>query len=180
MLPCHKMGNAASAPTKEQAAALKEQHSASAARAAAAIAGADVLLLATGAGWSADSGLAVYKDIADIPAYHKRGLTYRDLCEPHWLSDEPELAHGFWGMCFNDYRETTPHEGYSILRRWRDMLATRDANQRLRTAQGQRDGAAPVPGNFFSFTSNVDGHHLQFFRAEEVREYSNAAVARLL
>ena len=27
----------------------------------------DVLVFLTGAGWSADSGLAVYKDIADIP-----------------------------------------------------------------------------------------------------------------
>ena len=36
--------------------------------AAAAIATADVLLVTTGAGWSADSGLAVYKDVADVPA----------------------------------------------------------------------------------------------------------------
>jgi NAD-dependent SIR2 family protein deacetylase len=163
------MGNSPSTPSKEQAAELERQRTVSVERAAAAIASADVLLLATGAGWSADSGLAVYKDVANIPAYHERELTYHDLCEPHWLSDEPELFWGFWGMCFNDYRKSTPHEGYSIVRRWRDILAVRDANQRLRTFQEHCD-VSPAAGNFFSFTSNVDAHHLQFFRAEEVRE----------
>merc|ERR1719162_754864 len=42
------------------------------ARAAKAINAADVLMLCTGAGFSADSGLAVYGDIARIPAYSKR------------------------------------------------------------------------------------------------------------
>lgn len=37
-------------------------------KAAKALAEADVLLLVTGIGWSADSGLAVYNDIAKIPA----------------------------------------------------------------------------------------------------------------
>ena len=55
---------------------------------------AQVLLLATGAGWSADSGLAVYRDIADVPAYHELGLTYRDICQPRWLSHDPELFFG--------------------------------------------------------------------------------------
>eukprot|EP00804_Cyclotella_cryptica_P018641 CCRYP_011436-RB/>CCRYP_011436-RB protein AED:0.16 eAED:0.16 QI:34/-1/0/1/-1/1/1/0/508 len=41
-----------------------------------------VLLLVTGAGFSADSGLATYLDVADIDAYRKRGWRYRDLCRP--------------------------------------------------------------------------------------------------
>jgi len=40
--------------------------------AAKAILSADILLLHTGAGFSADSGLAVYKDIANVPAYRER------------------------------------------------------------------------------------------------------------
>ena len=68
-------------------------------------------MLTTGAGWSADSGLAVYKDIANVPAYHSLGLTYYDLCQPRWLKRQPAIFHGFWGACFNDYRDTPPHAG---------------------------------------------------------------------
>lgn len=89
--------------------------------AAQAIAQAEVLLLATGAGFSADSGLKVYNDIADVPAYRAAGLTYMDLCVPdHLTSGDLELFWGFWGSCFNDYRQTRPHAGYDIVRSWRD------------------------------------------------------------
>ena len=87
-------------------------------RAAAALLDADVLLIAAGAGMSADSGLAVYKDIASVPAWRKAGLTYADLCDPCWLEDDPEIFYGFWGSCLNTYMETAPHDGYGIMRRW--------------------------------------------------------------
>jgi NAD-dependent SIR2 family protein deacetylase len=90
------MGNAPSTPSEEQTRELAETLEPSILRAAAAIQQADVLLLATGAGWSADSGLAVYKDIANIQAYNERKLTYHDICEPHWLEKEPALFYGFW------------------------------------------------------------------------------------
>ena len=184
------------------------------------------LLIAAGAGLSADSGLPVYDEIANEvsakgpcklyrpvnhgltrasallpfqPAWHQRGLTYADLCHPSMLELEPEVAYvspqlpsrlaacafaspfrdctrgtgmygnafaravmsyarlysvrirhflryvvchassdllsshgmlglclscglkvgyGFWGSCFNLYRETVPHRGYSILKEW--------------------------------------------------------------
>jgi len=75
------------------------------------------VLLATGAGFSADSGLAVvqitlqshpthshiiqYKDIANVPAYQNAGLDYADICVPDWLHHHPQLFYGFWGGCFN-------------------------------------------------------------------------------
>merc|ERR1719507_1439564 len=77
---------------------------------------ADVLLLCTGAGFSADSGLAIYADIAKVDAYAARGLEYQDVCRP--LVTEPELFWGFWGQCFNDYRSTMPQEGYKIIDHW--------------------------------------------------------------
>eukprot|EP01089_Gocevia_fonbrunei_P004257 TRINITY_DN1427_c0_g1_i1.p1 TRINITY_DN1427_c0_g1~~TRINITY_DN1427_c0_g1_i1.p1 ORF type:complete len:405 (-),score=66.67 TRINITY_DN1427_c0_g1_i1:11-1225(-) len=80
----------------------------------------DFLLLHTGAGFSADSGLAVYKDIAKIEAYTQLNLDYKDLCVPKWLNEHPELFYGFWGKCFNDYRTTNPHEGYTILQKWKE------------------------------------------------------------
>lgn len=159
------MGAAPSAPSDEQMQELKATMDESVQRAAAAIAQADVLLLLTGAGWSADSGLAVYRDVADVPAYRERELTYMSICEPHWFEDDPALAYGFWGKCFNDYRDTTPHAGYGIVKRWRDAMFDGTATSQRLAARHGGDAQA-----FFSFTSNVDAHHLSTFDAGEVRE----------
>ena len=98
-------------------------------RAATIVARTDVLIVLTGAGWSADSGLAVYKDVAEVPAYKQLGKTYPDLCAPEQLlGDDAALGFGFWGACFNDYRGTEPHEGYAILRRWRDAKFGQDTH----------------------------------------------------
>ena len=109
------------APTPRERQKLRTSLAKRCSQAAVKIAEADFILIATGAGFSADSGLAVYKDIADIPAYHEQHLDYHDLCQPHWLAqgDEsnvsevggkqisgPDLFYGFWGSCFNDYRDT--------------------------------------------------------------------------
>ena len=55
-------------------------------KAAKKIHSADVLLVVTGAGFSADSGLATYIDVADIDAYRTKGWQYRDLCKPPTFS----------------------------------------------------------------------------------------------
>ena len=112
-------------PTPEQIAAAisaerRRRLIASVHRAADLIDGADVLLLHTGAGWSADSGLPIYRDVANLPAMQARGLTYRDICNPAWLDTNPQLFIGFWGHCFNQYRDSAPHEGYDAVRRWRE------------------------------------------------------------
>eukprot|EP01052_Picozoa_sp_SAG31_P001234 SAG31_NODE_41_length_31342_cov_8.029286_24_plen_519_part_00 len=161
------MGNAPSTPTKEQAEELQASLATSLDRAAAAIAQADVLLLATGAGWSADSGLAVYKDVANIQAYHERDLSYHDLCDPSWLDKDPSTFHGFWGSCFNDYRAATPHDGYKIIRRWRDRFFEKtEVAADLR----KRSAAKEAAGAFFCHTSNVDAHSYGAFETNEIRE----------
>jgi hypothetical protein len=66
--------------------------------AARAIEEADYLLVATGAGFSADSSLPVYDDIAAVPAYRRKGLTYSDLCRGSLLDDDPSAFYGFWGQ----------------------------------------------------------------------------------
>jgi hypothetical protein len=96
------MGTGPSQPSPEEAELLLADVDRSCAHAAAVIESADILLVITGAGFSADSGLAVYNDIARIEPYADRGLGYMDLCEPHWLESEPELFYGFWGACLND------------------------------------------------------------------------------
>jgi len=168
-------------PPEELAAELRARVDAACAEAAAKIAQADVFLLCTGAGFSADSGLAVYADVARVRAYVQRDFAYHDICQPKWLEDDPELFWGFWGQCFNDYRDTAPHAGYEILSRWAKRFHDTDFAQLLKK---QLDPAWPFhfksdeppynvpdrPGAFFAFTSNVDGHHLDWFAPHEVRE----------
>eukprot|EP00928_Gymnodinium_smaydae_P061833 TRINITY_DN45812_c0_g1_i1.p1 TRINITY_DN45812_c0_g1~~TRINITY_DN45812_c0_g1_i1.p1 ORF type:complete len:517 (+),score=57.33 TRINITY_DN45812_c0_g1_i1:28-1551(+) len=153
-----------------------DEHCAEAAR---AIASADVLLVCIGAGFSADSGLPTYRSTADIGAYKERGLTYRDLCNPDLLASDPHLFYGFWGTCFNEYRSTTPHGGYAILRNWRDRYFSssrfaygiREFLQVKPKGSAQPDsGSRDCAGAFFVFTSNVDGHSRQLFERHEVRE----------
>eukprot|EP01118_Nematostelium_gracile_P017547 TRINITY_DN7536_c0_g1_i1.p1 TRINITY_DN7536_c0_g1~~TRINITY_DN7536_c0_g1_i1.p1 ORF type:complete len:430 (+),score=106.53 TRINITY_DN7536_c0_g1_i1:64-1290(+) len=153
------MGNTPSL-TKEQKQEIVQSFSTRCKDAAQAILEADILLLATGAGFSADSGLAVYKDIADVPAYHKRNLTYRDICQPHWLDTEPNIFYGFWGMCFNDYRKTVPHDGYHIVKRWKnDIFFKKEGEELLRRKwQEMYPEKKEIPGPFFIYTSNVDNH----------------------
>ena len=168
------------APTAAQKTALEVSAEESLKRAAATVAQADVMLLLTGAGWSADSGLAVYRDVANVEAYRARGVDYTDLCDPELQDDDAELFMGFWGRCFNDYRDTQPHEGYATIRRWRDehfagtetarRMARHHRNgERKREDEGEGEGEEQ-PASFFSFTSNVDAHHLRIFPAAEVRE----------
>eukprot|EP00004_Rigifila_ramosa_P026110 TRINITY_DN799_c0_g1_i1.p1 TRINITY_DN799_c0_g1~~TRINITY_DN799_c0_g1_i1.p1 ORF type:complete len:351 (-),score=60.49 TRINITY_DN799_c0_g1_i1:18-1070(-) len=117
------------------------------------------LLIATGAGFSADSGLAVYRDVANFPAYRARNLGYMDLCSPHLLESDPALFLGFWGTCFNDYRTKKPHAGYDILRRWVDTRFSAPLEQRLEALSLKPGSAAPPDAQrFFIYSSNVDHH----------------------
>jgi len=103
---------------------------------------ADYLLISAGAGFSADSGLSVYKDIANVPAWRARGLSYHDLCEPSWLSRDPATFYGFWGSCFNSYMETEPHAGYAAVRRWREEVVGVGTLHALRARQSSRPASA--------------------------------------
>lgn len=109
--------------------------------AAAAIANSDYLLIATGAGFSADSGLPTYSQVADNPVYDDQGIDYSDLCRVECLQNRPSLFYGFWGSCFNAYQEATPHLGYTILKRW------------CIEKEQQKGGA-----RYYHYTSNVDGY----------------------
>jgi len=185
------MGAYVTRPLEDQAASLLAGVDSACAETARLIAQADFFLLFTGAGFSADSGLAVYADVANIPAYAERGLTYHDICQMRWLAQDPRLFWGFWGQCFNDYRETAPHEGYAMIDRWmskrfRHSSAAKAVREKLTRAaeklaerrkleEASLDAAEPYTvggyaGAFFAFTSNVDAHHFDWFRAWEVRE----------
>ncbi|KAG9395141.1 Sirtuin family [Carpediemonas membranifera] len=109
---------------------------------------ADFLLISAGAGFSADSGLPTYDEIANVEAYHRMGITYGDLCDPSWLRRDPEIFYGFWGGCYNAYLDTEPHAGYAIARMFHDYITNHRA-----------PGVLPVASHVY--TSNVDEHFIR-------------------
>uniref|UniRef100_A0A0G4H329 Deacetylase sirtuin-type domain-containing protein n=1 Tax=Chromera velia CCMP2878 TaxID=1169474 RepID=A0A0G4H329_9ALVE len=78
----------------------------------------DFLLIAAGAGFSADSGLPVYADITKDTKYAQSEVNYGDLASADAFVQDPNLCAGFWGSWHQRYKETPPHEGYRILERW--------------------------------------------------------------
>lgn len=113
-------------------------------KAASAIQDAHALLFTAGAGFGVDSGLPDFRGDTGFwkayPPFAKRRLSFIDLANPRWFFQDPATAWGFYGHRLNLYRQTIPHEGFSILWAW-----------------GQKK-----PGGYFVYTSNVDG---QFQRA---------------
>jgi NAD-dependent SIR2 family protein deacetylase len=105
--------------------------------AADAIRGADALLIGAGAGMGVDSGLPDFRGNEGFwEAYpFFRGLSYVDVSDARTLDTDPDRAWGFHGHCLQLYRNTVPHQGFEILRRW-----------------GER-----APNGYFVFTSNIDG-----------------------
>lgn len=101
------------APSPEQKEQLIANKAQAILDAALAIKEADIFLLSVGAGFSADSGLAVYDDVAKFPAYERARVSYPMLCSPSMLVRRPELFYGFMGKCFNDYRKTLSHQKLS-------------------------------------------------------------------
>src|SRR6516225_4226424 len=113
-------------------------------QAARAVASAETMLLAAGAGLGVDSGLPDFRGDQGFwrayPPYQKLGLRFTSLANPQWFTRDPALAWGFYGHRLNLYRATRPHAGFGILLSW----------------------ACRVKHGAFIFTSNVDG---QFQRA---------------
>eukprot|EP01126_Amoeba_proteus_P033092 TRINITY_DN3238_c0_g2_i2.p1 TRINITY_DN3238_c0_g2~~TRINITY_DN3238_c0_g2_i2.p1 ORF type:complete len:283 (-),score=59.32 TRINITY_DN3238_c0_g2_i2:77-925(-) len=85
------------------------------------------------------------------------------------LETEPELFYGFWGGSFNVYRSTTPHEGYSIIQKWKKNYFSEpkfpfsqvpDLEDLLseKSTTFTREDVTGMLGPFYSITSNVDAH----------------------
>ena len=112
--------------------------------AARAVAGAGALLVTAGAGMGVDSGLPDFRGNEGFwkayPPFAKLGLSFIDLAQPSWFTDDPHLAWGFYGHRLALYRRTEPHPGFATLRAW----------------------AARCERGAMTFTSNIDG---QFQRA---------------
>src|SRR5689334_6849565 len=90
------------------------------ARAAALIRDADALLIGAGAGIGVDSGLPDFRGDHGFwrayPPLAKLGIRFVEIANPRSFARHPELAWGFYGHRLALYRDTVPHEGFTILR----------------------------------------------------------------
>ena len=114
---------------------------------------AEGILIGAGAGMGVDSGLPDFRGPEGFwkayPPIAKLGLRFEQMANPHWFTKDPELAWGFYGHRLNLYRNTTPHEGFGILKRWVNDQSI----------------------HAFVYTSNVDGHFQRAgFEPEEIIE----------
>jgi NAD-dependent SIR2 family protein deacetylase len=98
------------------------------------------LLICAGAGIGVDSGLPDFRGNHGFwkayPALEQEGLTFMDVANPQGFEKNANRAWGFYGHRYQLYNQTTPHEGFQILKRWCSLKSTPS----------------------FVFTSNVDGH----------------------
>ncbi|MDD5285353.1 MAG: NAD-dependent deacetylase [Desulfuromonadaceae bacterium] len=108
-------------------------------RVAKAIQEAETFIITAGAGMGVDSGLPDFRGDHGFwnayPMYARLGLSFVDCANPEHFERDPAFGWGFYGHRTNLYRETTPHEGFNIIRRWIE-----------------RNNA-----DYFVVTSNVDG-----------------------
>ena len=108
-------------------------------RAATIIKEAEVFIITSGAGMGVDSGLPDFRGDHGFwnayPAYASLGLSFAECANPLHFKDDPSFGWGFYGHRTNLYRDTVPHEGFHIIRKWIE-----------------RNSA-----DYFVVTSNVDG-----------------------
>ncbi|MBF0444278.1 MAG: NAD-dependent deacetylase [Magnetococcales bacterium] len=122
-------------------------------KAARAIAGADSLLITSGAGMGVDSGLPDFRGKAgfwrEYPAIANMGIAFEEMANPQWFDTDPYLAWAFYGHRLNLYRNTVPHLGFQQL----------------------LDIASNRPYGYHVMTSNVDGQfQLAGFNAKQIME----------
>lgn len=117
--------------------------------AASIIRDAEVFVITAGAGMGVDSGLPDFRGDRGFwrayPAYSRLGLSFVDCADPCHFADDPSFAWGFYGHRTNLYRDSVPHDGFHIIRKWIE-----------------RNNA-----DYFVVTSNVDGQFQKEGYAEE-------------
>lgn len=122
-------------------------------QAAEIVASADALIICAGAGMGVDSGLPDFRGNEGFwkayPALAKAQLNFTEVASPRTFLQDPALAWGFYGHRLALYRQTVPHPGFAILRKWSERMQL-----------GAR-----------IFTSNVDGQFQKAgFSEDQVHE----------
>jgi NAD-dependent SIR2 family protein deacetylase len=96
-------------------------------RAAAIIGQADALIIAAGAGIVVDSGLPDFRGNEGFwrayPALREAQLQFHSIASPQAFRATPSRAWGFYGHRLSLYRDTVPHPGFAVLKRWGEQMA---------------------------------------------------------
>ncbi len=130
-------------------------------RAAAVIREAEVFVITAGAGMGVDSGLPDFRGDHGFwqayPAYAQLGLSFAECATPQHFIKDPHFAWGFYGHRTNLYRNTIPHDGFNIIKKW---IEHNNAE-------------------YFVVTSNVDGQFQQAGYDEERMYEVHGSIHRL-
>lgn len=123
-------------------------------RAAELLDGAQSLVIAAGAGIGVDSGLPDFRGDAGFwrayPALADAGIRFDQIADPESFETKPRLTWGFYGHRLALYRRTVPHAGFTLLKRWTEMMYC----------------------GGWTFTSNVDGQfQLAGFSGHSLHEF---------
>ena len=118
-----------------------------------AIKQANYLIVTSGAGLGVDSGLPDFRGSEGFwksyPPIAKKGLTFPETSNPRWFHKDPKFAWGFYGHRYHLYKDTYPHQGFHILKKWCEGMSL----------------------GYSIFTSNVDGHFQKAgFPEERIQE----------
>jgi NAD-dependent SIR2 family protein deacetylase len=130
--------------------------------AAAALRGAQALVVTAGAGMGVDSGLPDFRGDAGFwkayPPYERLGLTFVEAANPAQFERDPAFGWGFYGHRLGLYRATVPHDGFAILLRWieRFRLASFVVTSNV---DGQFQKAGFAPERVLEVHGSI--HHLQ-------------------
>lgn len=134
-------------------------------RAAQLLADATGLLVLAGAGIGVDSGLPDFRGDEGFwrayPVLRGSAMRLADIANPQAFIDDPALAWGFYGHRLAMYRDTEPHGGFAILRRWCDAMA--DGGRVSTTnVDGQFQKAGFAVGHVYELHGSI--HYLQCLR----------------
>jgi NAD-dependent SIR2 family protein deacetylase len=84
--------------------------------------GCQALVVTAGAGMGVDSGLPDFRGDQGFwrayPLYEKLGLSFVEAANPEHFERDPSFGWGFYGHRTNLYRQTVPHQGFSLLLSW--------------------------------------------------------------
>jgi len=130
--------------------------------AASLIEQADALIVAAGAGMGVDSGLPDFRGAEGFwrayPALREAKMDFYKIASPRVFQDSPQLAWGFYGHRLSLYRDTVPHAGFELLKRWGEQtihgLSVFTSN-----VDGQFQKAGFDPAHVYECHGSI--HHLQ-------------------
>ncbi|KAL0209059.1 hypothetical protein P9112_011646 [Eukaryota sp. TZLM1-RC] len=153
-------------------------------KAAHFIKSSDVLIILAGAGFSADSGLPTYQEIAKVPAYKRLNLSYDNLCTPRLLTRDPDLFYGFWGSCYNSYKDANPHSGYDILRNWtknkQHFVVTSNVDELFLKAGFEHHTLCQIHGSCFEFQCTLPCNQSTFRLSKDYRFHIDSTTQRIV